>query len=219
MNNCLADLSKLIPAHYMKKGGGRVEKTEIIEMAIKHLKDLIESSSAHSREIRPTNDSQLDHRELQSNSSIDMPNSIEDLHSQLSPCEHESYNYLNLHQNRAKVDKEWRISHSSSGSCSGIGYSSSSSSSSSGSSSSSIDSSSSSNYSNSSSDESSLRSGGGCCSCDAKTLGAIDSNSNSSGCNKSNQSATAWYKKAWLVRSFSTPRDERPLNEHSSTDD
>lgn len=46
MNNCLADLSKLIPAHYMKKGRGRVEKTEIIESAIKHLKDLIEFTNA-----------------------------------------------------------------------------------------------------------------------------------------------------------------------------
>lgn len=42
MNNCLTDLSRLIPAHYIKKGRGRVEKTEIIEMAIKYLKDLIE---------------------------------------------------------------------------------------------------------------------------------------------------------------------------------
>lgn len=40
MNNCLADLSRLIPAGYMKKGRGRVEKTEIIEMAIKHMKYL-----------------------------------------------------------------------------------------------------------------------------------------------------------------------------------
>ncbi|CAH2991999.1 unnamed protein product [Chilo suppressalis] len=40
MNNCLADLSRLIPPEYLKKGRGRVEKTEIIEMAIKHLKFL-----------------------------------------------------------------------------------------------------------------------------------------------------------------------------------
>lgn len=46
MNNCLADLSRLIPAHYMKKGRGRVEKTEIIEMAIRHLKDLIKLTNA-----------------------------------------------------------------------------------------------------------------------------------------------------------------------------
>ncbi|KAF4521447.1 hypothetical protein B566_EDAN010604 [Ephemera danica] len=40
MNNCLADLSRLIPAEYLKKGRGRVEKTEIIEMAIKHMTHL-----------------------------------------------------------------------------------------------------------------------------------------------------------------------------------
>ncbi|KAK9890875.1 hypothetical protein WA026_012220 [Henosepilachna vigintioctopunctata] len=40
MNNCLADLSRLIPAEYLKKGRGRIEKTEIIEMAIKHMKFL-----------------------------------------------------------------------------------------------------------------------------------------------------------------------------------
>ncbi|KAK6638483.1 hypothetical protein RUM43_006750 [Polyplax serrata] len=37
MNNCLADLSRLIPPEYLKKGRGRIEKTEIIEMAIKHI--------------------------------------------------------------------------------------------------------------------------------------------------------------------------------------
>ncbi|XP_034935693.1 hairy/enhancer-of-split related with YRPW motif protein 1-like isoform X2 [Chelonus insularis] len=40
MNNCLADLSRLIPTEYLKKGRGRVEKTEIIEMAIRHMKYL-----------------------------------------------------------------------------------------------------------------------------------------------------------------------------------
>nr|CAG4649007.1 EOG090X0J7Y [Polyphemus pediculus] len=40
MNNCLADLSRLLPAAYMKKGRGRIEKTEIIEMTIKHMKHL-----------------------------------------------------------------------------------------------------------------------------------------------------------------------------------
>ncbi|CAE1304614.1 unnamed protein product [Acanthosepion pharaonis] len=40
MNNCLADLSRLIPANYMKQGQGRIEKTEIIEMAIRHIKHL-----------------------------------------------------------------------------------------------------------------------------------------------------------------------------------
>ena len=40
MNNCLADLSRLIPTYYLKKGRGRIEKTEIIEMAIKYIKHL-----------------------------------------------------------------------------------------------------------------------------------------------------------------------------------
>lgn len=40
MNNCLADLSRLIPTVYLKKGRGRIEKTEIIEMATKHLRHL-----------------------------------------------------------------------------------------------------------------------------------------------------------------------------------
>lgn len=46
MNNCLADLSRLIPPHYLKKGRGRVEKTEIIEMAIRHLKYLQDRPSS-----------------------------------------------------------------------------------------------------------------------------------------------------------------------------
>ncbi|CAH1783613.1 unnamed protein product [Owenia fusiformis] len=37
MNNCLADLSKLIPKHFLKQGQGRIEKTEIIELAIRHI--------------------------------------------------------------------------------------------------------------------------------------------------------------------------------------
>ncbi|KAK7493898.1 hypothetical protein BaRGS_00014780, partial [Batillaria attramentaria] len=40
MNNCLADLSRLIPTSYLKQGQGRIEKTEIIEMAIRHIKNL-----------------------------------------------------------------------------------------------------------------------------------------------------------------------------------
>ena len=40
MNNCLADLSRLIPSSYLKKGRGRIEKTEIIEMVIRHMKHL-----------------------------------------------------------------------------------------------------------------------------------------------------------------------------------
>ncbi|GAB6029417.1 hypothetical protein CHUAL_005176 [Chamberlinius hualienensis] len=52
MNSCLADLSRLIPATYLKKGRGRIEKTEIIELAIKHLKQL--QSMIYNRKIDPT---------------------------------------------------------------------------------------------------------------------------------------------------------------------
>ena len=48
MNNCLADLSRLIPSSYLKKGRGRIEKTEIIEMAIKHMKHLQMHSNCRS---------------------------------------------------------------------------------------------------------------------------------------------------------------------------
>ncbi|XP_050680858.1 transcription factor cwo isoform X4 [Leptidea sinapis] len=50
MNNCLADLSRLIPPEYLKKGRGRVEKTEIIEMAIRHLKTLQDRVNAAERQ-------------------------------------------------------------------------------------------------------------------------------------------------------------------------
>uniref|UniRef100_T1J4E7 BHLH domain-containing protein n=1 Tax=Strigamia maritima TaxID=126957 RepID=T1J4E7_STRMM len=40
MNNCLANLSSLLPSSYWKKSRGRIEKTEIIEMAITHMKYL-----------------------------------------------------------------------------------------------------------------------------------------------------------------------------------
>lgn len=50
MNNCLADLSRLIPAEYLKKGRGRIEKTEIIEMAIRHIKYLQQSHKNNGRE-------------------------------------------------------------------------------------------------------------------------------------------------------------------------
>lgn len=50
MNNCLADLSRLIPAEYLKKGRGRIEKTEIIEMAIRHIKYLQQSHKSNGKE-------------------------------------------------------------------------------------------------------------------------------------------------------------------------
>lgn len=47
MNNCLAELSRLIPANYLKQGQGRIEKTEIIEMASKHIRHLQNLNNFH----------------------------------------------------------------------------------------------------------------------------------------------------------------------------
>ncbi|VDI24761.1 Hypothetical predicted protein [Mytilus galloprovincialis] len=41
MNNCLAELSRLIPPSYLKQGQGRIEKTEIIEIASKLIRKLL----------------------------------------------------------------------------------------------------------------------------------------------------------------------------------
>ncbi|CAG2206237.1 unnamed protein product [Mytilus edulis] len=41
MNNCLAELSRLIPQNYLKQGQGRIEKTEIIEIASKLIRNLL----------------------------------------------------------------------------------------------------------------------------------------------------------------------------------
>ncbi|XP_063440169.1 hairy/enhancer-of-split related with YRPW motif protein-like [Mytilus trossulus] len=41
MNNCLAELSRLIPPSYLKQGQGRIEKTEIIEIASKLIRNLL----------------------------------------------------------------------------------------------------------------------------------------------------------------------------------
>lgn len=64
MNNCLADLSRLIPTTYLKKGRGRIEKTEIIELAIKHLKQL--QSIVYNRKIDPTADVDISQKEFAS---------------------------------------------------------------------------------------------------------------------------------------------------------
>eukprot|EP00117_Sycon_ciliatum_P009285 scpid20849/ scgid11640/ Hairy and enhancer of split-related protein HELT; HES/HEY-like transcription factor; Protein Hes-like; Protein megane len=40
INNCLAELSKLIPQAYLKQGSTKLEKAEILEMTVRHLHDL-----------------------------------------------------------------------------------------------------------------------------------------------------------------------------------
>ncbi|GFO42763.1 hairy/enhancer-of-split related with yrpw motif protein 1 [Plakobranchus ocellatus] len=58
MNNCLADLSRLIPSSYHKQGQGRIEKTEIIEMATRHImmlqQKLDEAEKKIAKEEKPT---------------------------------------------------------------------------------------------------------------------------------------------------------------------
>ncbi|KAK6175320.1 hypothetical protein SNE40_013808 [Patella caerulea] len=57
MNNCLADLSKLIPHGYIKQGQGRIEKTEIIEMAIKHITSLqVQVKHANKSDVQVSKD-------------------------------------------------------------------------------------------------------------------------------------------------------------------
>lgn len=51
MNSCLADLSRLIPPHYQRKGRGRIEKTEIIEMSIRYMKQLQNQEYLHKDNI------------------------------------------------------------------------------------------------------------------------------------------------------------------------
>nr|XP_034307874.1 uncharacterized protein LOC105325663 [Crassostrea gigas] len=47
MNDSLAELSRLIPANYIKQGQGRIEKTEIIEMASKNIRHLQNLNNFH----------------------------------------------------------------------------------------------------------------------------------------------------------------------------
>lgn len=51
MNSCLADLSRLIPTQYQRKGRGRIEKTEIIEMSIRYMKQLQNQEYIHKENL------------------------------------------------------------------------------------------------------------------------------------------------------------------------
>ncbi len=51
MNSCLADLSRLIPPQYQRKGRGRIEKTEIIEMSIRYMKQLQNAEYMHKENV------------------------------------------------------------------------------------------------------------------------------------------------------------------------
>lgn len=215
MNNCLADLSKLIPAHYMKKGRGRVEKTEIIEMAIKHLKDLIEMTNAHQHQhlnqanlaktVSSTNanSSAVVVVETDPGPHVTIMTTNQDLQTNFSShCETSSY--LNHHNRHLNVNKPSHSHHRSSPASSVNGSDSSSSSSSS---SGSSVSSSSSVSSIGSSASSGIISSNGCCDCGASIPnGGSAASLNASHANfrhNNTQSTNGWYKKTWLVRSFS----------------
>lgn len=51
MNSCLADLSRLIPPQFQRKGRGRIEKTEIIEMSIRYMKQLQNNECLHKENV------------------------------------------------------------------------------------------------------------------------------------------------------------------------
>lgn len=51
MNSCLADLSRLIPPQFQRKGRGRIEKTEIIEMSIRYMKQLQNQECLHKENV------------------------------------------------------------------------------------------------------------------------------------------------------------------------
>lgn len=51
MNSCLADLSRLIPPQFQRKGRGRIEKTEIIEMSIRYMKQLQNQECMHKENV------------------------------------------------------------------------------------------------------------------------------------------------------------------------
>lgn len=51
MNSCLADLSRLIPPQFQRKGRGRIEKTEIIEMSIRYMKQLQTQECLHRESV------------------------------------------------------------------------------------------------------------------------------------------------------------------------
>lgn len=222
MNNCLADLSKLIPAHYMKKGRGRIEKTEIIEMAIKHLKDLIETTNAqqqiqHRMNAQTQSGATTNSTTTNNNITNGSANACyDDASTRIHTTENNTGSVgtanLNTSTNTSSppdaimaIDDLQQqfpnhhnetndyLSHNSSSTSDKLNRSSPSSSSSG----------SESSISSSVSSISSRSSCGstGCCSCGANLSSGSSSESGRYSVN-TNHHTSGWYKKAWLVRSF-----------------
>lgn len=110
MNSCLADLSHLIPSNYLKKGRGRIEKTEIVEMAIKHIKHLQEllptgsnkssssgNGSGHSSQTEtggPESAISADEPNSKSGSNWQCPQEAESFKNGFSECVAETVHFL-----------------------------------------------------------------------------------------------------------------------------
>uniref|UniRef100_A0A1B6LV34 BHLH domain-containing protein n=1 Tax=Graphocephala atropunctata TaxID=36148 RepID=A0A1B6LV34_9HEMI len=102
MNNCLADLSRLIPTDYMKKGRGRIEKTEIIEMAIKHMKHLQDHhSSCHLGSYEPDH-----HQSIESEESYSPPESNTSKISSAVLPTHENMSLLEVNGGAPQIVEE-----------------------------------------------------------------------------------------------------------------
>jgi len=107
MNSQLADLSHLIPSNYLKKGRGRIEKTEIVEMAIKHIKHLHQlmdaQRAATSTSASGTNEESADAATADTKSSTtgsnwQCPQEVESFRNGFNECTAEAIHFL--------VDKE-----------------------------------------------------------------------------------------------------------------
>lgn len=99
MNNSLMNLSQLIPEEYVRKGRGRIEKTEIIEMAIKLLQELGANGRSTNRTILNNNKQQISHtqaKQLQSNDHRSINPSFQTSNEAKSTPEHPvNSDYLN----------------------------------------------------------------------------------------------------------------------------
>jgi len=101
MNSQLADLSHLIPSNYLKKGRGRIEKTEIVEMAIKHIKHLHQLMDAQRNGASGATDESADgaaDRSATTGSNWQCPQEVESFRNGFNECTAEAIHFL--------VDKE-----------------------------------------------------------------------------------------------------------------
>lgn len=97
MNSCLADLSHLIPSNYLKKSRGRIEKTEIVEMAIKHIKhlhELLPSSSKTEEVSHDTTTTSAPGDVIKPGSSWQCPQEVDSFKNGYNECLAEAVHFL-----------------------------------------------------------------------------------------------------------------------------